>query len=218
MGAVIAIDGPSGAGKTTIAKSIAQELGYVYLDTGALYRAVALALRKGGVDPEDPDSKLDDVLRATVLSYENGSVLLHGEYIDDEIRSEEIDHYSSVFSARKIVRDYLLTVQRNAGMHNNLVVEGRDTTTIVFPEADVKFFLDATLEERAKRRFLQYSEMGIDLSMDSARKGIIERDKRDANRDIAPLRVASDALVVDSSGLSVDQVLKKMLHHIRNNT
>lgn len=218
MGVVIAIDGPSGAGKTTIAKSIAQELGYIYLDTGGLYRAVALALRKSGIDPEDSDKKLDDILRKTDIAYENGSVLLHGEHIDDDIRSQEIDHYSSVFSARKIVRDYLLKVQRNAGMHHNLVVEGRDTTTIVFPEASVKIFLDATVEERAKRRFLQYREMGIDISMESARKGIIERDERDANRDIAPLRVASDALVVDSSGLSVDQVLKKMLHHIRNNT
>ena len=218
MGVVIAIDGPSGAGKTTIAQSISQELGYVYLDTGALYRAVALALRKSGIDPEAPDKKIDDILRKTVITYENSSVLLHGEHIDDDIRSQEIDHYSSVFSARKIVRDYLLIVQRNAGKHHNLVVEGRDTTTIVFPEADVKFFLDASLEERAKRRFLQYREMGIDISMENARKGIIERDERDANRDIAPLRVASDALVVDSSGLSVDQVLKKMFHHIRNNT
>lgn len=217
MGAVIAIDGPSGAGKTTIAKSIAHVLGYVYLDTGALYRAVALALKEKGIQPDDPDKTLDDILRRTVIAYENGSVFLDGEPIDDVIRSQEIDHYSSVFSARKIVRDYLLTVQRNAGIHHNLVVEGRDTTTVVFPEADVKIFLDATIEERAKRRFLQYREMGIDISMENARKGIIERDDRDAGRDIAPLRIASDALVIDSSGLSVDQVLKKMLHHIRNN-
>ena len=218
MGVIIAIDGPSGAGKTTIAQSIARELGYVYLDTGALYRAVALVLRKSGIEPEEPDKKIDDVLRAADIAYEDGSVLLHGEHIDNDIRSQEIDHYSSVFSARKIIRDYLLTVQRNAGMHHNLVAEGRDTTTIVFPEADVKFFLDASVEERAKRRFLQYIDMGINVSMENARKGIIERDERDANRDIAPLRIASDALVVDSSGLSVDQVLKKMLHHIRNNT
>ena len=218
MGVIIAIDGPSGAGKTTIAQSIARELGYVYLDTGALYRAVALVLRKSGIEPEEPDKKIDDILRATDIAFEDGSVLLHGEHIDNDIRSQEIDHYSSVFSARKIIRDYLLTVQRNAGMHHNLVAEGRDTTTIVFPEADVKFFLDASVEERAKRRFLQYIDMGINVSMENARKGIIERDERDANRDIAPLRIASDALVVDSSGLSVDQVLKKMLHHIRNNT
>jgi cytidylate kinase len=218
MGVIIAIDGPSGAGKTTIAQSIARELGYVYLDTGALYRAVALVLRKSSIEPEEPDKKIDDILRATDIAFEDGSVLLHGEHIDNDIRSQEIDHYSSVFSARKIIRDYLLTVQRNAGMHHNLVAEGRDTTTIVFPEADVKFFLDASVEERAKRRFLQYIDMGINVSMENARKGIIERDERDANRDIAPLRIASDALVVDSSGLSVDQVLKKMLHHIRNNT
>jgi len=217
MGAVIAIDGPSGAGKTTIAKSIAHVLGYVYLDTGALYRAVALALKKKGIQPDDPDKTLDAILRRTVIAYENGRVFLDGEHIDDVIRSQEIDHYSSVFSARKIVRDYLLTVQRNAGIHHNLVVEGRDTTTVVFPEANVKIFLDATIEERAKRRFLQYREMGIDISMENARKGIIERDDRDAGRDIAPLRIASDALVIDSSGLSVDQVLKKMLHHIQNN-
>lgn len=132
------------------------------------------------------------------------------------IRTKEIDHYSSVFSAKKVVRDFLLSLQRNAALNNDLVVEGRDTTTVVFPDADKKIFLDASIDERARRRFLQFKEKGIDISMQEARNSIIERDKRDASRDIAPLTVASDALLIDSSSLSIEDVVKIIIDYVSN--
>jgi cytidylate kinase len=215
MKQVIAIDGPSGSGKTTIAKLIARELGFNYLDTGALYRAVAIALRANKVEPDDGDDKLREVLDRTKVSFRDGKVYLNGRDVSGEIRSQEVDHYSSVFSARGIVRAFLLDVQRNAAVHDEVVVEGRDTTTVVFPDSKKKIFLDASTEERAKRRYLQYKDKGLDISMDEARKSIIERDQRDASRDIAPLRKAADALLVDSSSLSIDEVRGKIIDFIK---
>lgn len=215
MKRVIAIDGPSGSGKTTMAKLIARELGFNYLDTGALYRAIALALRENVITPEDEDEKIGNVLRRTVVTFKDGRVFLNGNDVSDNIRSKDMDHYSSVFSARSIVRDYLLGAQRQAALENDLVVEGRDTTTIVFPGAAKKVFLDASVEERAKRRYNQFKDKGGDMGLDEARKNIIDRDQRDSSRDIAPLRVATDALFVDSSDLSIEQVKKKIIDFVR---
>lgn len=217
MKQVIAIDGPSGAGKTTIAKFVAKGLGYHYLDTGALYRAVAFALRNDGIGAEDNDTSLRKILEKTSVSFNNeGKILLNGRDVSEEIRTKEMDHYSSVFSARRIVRDFLLEAQRSAAQQDNLVVEGRDTTTVVFPGARKKIFLDASLEERARRRYLQYREKGIEINMDEARSKMAERDRRDAERDIAPLKVASDAFFIDSSDLSVEQVVREILHYVRD--
>ena len=217
MKQVIAIDGPSGAGKTTIAKFVAKELGYNYLDTGALYRAVAFALRNHGVEAEDSDNALREILEKTGITFNSeGKVMLNGRDVSGEIRTKEMDHYSSVFSARKIVRDFLLEAQRSAALQDNLVVEGRDTTTVVFPGAKKKIFLDASLEERARRRYVQYKEKGIHISMDEARSKIADRDRRDAGRDIAPLRVAADAFSIDSSDLSIEQVIQEILNYVRN--
>ncbi len=215
MRQVIAIDGPSGSGKTTIAKLIAAELRFHYLDTGALYRAIALALRNSMIEPEDPDDKIREVLSKTIVTFSNGRVFLNWNDVSDTIRSKEIDHYSSVFSARKIVRDFLLDAQRDAALHNDLVVEGRDTTTVVFPGARKKIFLDASVEQRAKRRYFQYKEKNIEITLDETRMKIIERDKRDAGRDLAPLKKASDALLVDSSNLSIEQVMNTILCFVR---
>ncbi len=215
MKQVIAIDGPSGSGKTTIAKLIAKELGFNYLDTGALYRAVALALSSNGIKPEDSDDKLRDIISKNHITFSNGRVFLNGKDVSEDIRSKEIDHYSSVFSARKVVRDFLLHAQRDAALNSDLVVEGRDTTTVVFPDAKKKIFLDASVEERAKRRYLQFRGKGIDISIDESRRNIIDRDKRDSSRDIAPLKIAPSALLVDSSDLSIEQVTKKILDFIR---
>jgi len=215
MRQVIAIDGPSGSGKTTLAKLIAKELGFDYLDTGALYRAVAIALRAGKVEPGENDDQVKAVLDRTAVSFSNGRVYLNGRDVSEEIRSKEVDHFSSVFSARGVVRAFLLDVQRNAAMHHEVVVEGRDTTTVVFPDSKKKIFLDASIEERAKRRYLQYKEKGLDINMDEARKSIIERDQRDASRDIAPLRKAADALLVDSSSLSIEEVREKIVDFIK---
>lgn len=215
MRQVIAIDGPSGSGKTTVAKLVAKELGFSYLDTGALYRAVALALRNNAIEPEDSDDKIRDVLSKNHISFNNGRVFLNGIDVSEDIRSTEIDHYSSVFSVRKVVRDFLLYAQRDAALNSDLVVEGRDTTTVVFPDAMKKIYLDASVEERAKRRYLQYKGKNIDISMDESIRSIINRDLRDASREIAPLKKASDALSVDSSNLSVGLVIKKILDFIR---
>jgi cytidylate kinase len=215
MKQVIAIDGPSGAGKTTIAMLIAKELGFNYLDTGALYRAVALALRNNSIEPEDSDDKIRDILNKNHITFNNGRVFLNGMDVSEDIRSAEIDHYSSVFSARKIVRDSLLHAQRDTALNSDLVVEGRDTTTFVFPHARKKIYLDASVEERAKRRYLQFREKGIYISMDESKKNIIDRDIRDARRDMAPLKMATDALLVDSTNLSIELVMKKILDFIR---
>lgn len=216
MKKVVAIDGPSGAGKTTAAKLVAKELGYNYLDTGALYRAIAVSLRNKGAETGDSDDKLGEVLGSTDVRFIDGKVFLNGRDVSDEIRSKEIDHYSSVFSARKIVRDFLLDAQRNAALLHNLVVEGRDATTVVFPKAGKKVFLDASVEERAGRRYRQFKEKGIDITMDEAMQCIMDRDQRDAGRDIAPLTVASDALLIDSSNLSIQQVIQKILDYVKS--
>jgi len=243
MRKVIAIDGPSGAGKSTIAKLIAEELGFEYLDTGALYRAVALALRGKGIEPDDQDEKIIEALKGFTVAFKDGRVFLKvnselrtqnsettpplipplvregergdGRDISEAIRSKDIDHYSSVFSTRKIVRDFLLDTQRNAALKRDIVVEGRDTTTVVFPDAWRKIFLDASIEERARRRVLQFRERGIETSIKESQREVKERDERDSSRDIAPLRKADGALVVDSSNLSIEQVKEKILEFIK---
>lgn len=215
MGKVIAIDGPSGAGKTTIAKLLANKLGFDYLDTGALYRAIALVLKEKGIEPDENDFKIKKILDSINIKFNGDRVFVNGKDVSDRIRNTEIDHYSSVFSGKKIIRDFLFDLQRNSAINNDLVVEGRDTTTVVFKDAFKKIFLYASDEERAKRRYLQFNEKGINITMDEARKSILERDKRDSNRDIAPLKIAPDALVVDSSNLSVEEVLKKILDFVK---
>jgi cytidylate kinase len=215
MAKVIAIDGPTGAGKSTIAKLIAETLGFDYLDTGSLYRAIALALRNSGANPEDSDERLMNVLHGMDIRYADGKVFLHGRDISEDIRSKEIDHYSSVFSTRKIVRDFLFDIQRDAATTRNVVVEGRDTTTVIFSNAWKKIYLDASLEERAKRRYFQYKTKGMHISIEESIRDIMERDKRDSNRDIAPLKKADDAFAIDSSNLSVEQVQEKILEYVR---
>ena len=215
MKRVIAIDGPSGSGKTTIAKLLAKELGIHYLDTGALYRTAALALINHDIKTEDSDDKIRGILVKTQIAFINGRAYLNGKDVSEDIRSAEIDHYSSVFSARTVVRDFLLESQRKSGLNSDIVVEGRDTTTVVFPDAKKKIYLDASLEERAKRRALQFRGKGIHITIEESEKNLTNRDARDTNRNIAPLKVASDALLIDSSNLSIEQVMKKILDYIR---
>jgi len=216
MGKVIAIDGPSGAGKSTIAKELAKRLGFRYLDTGALYRAVALALREKGIEPEDPNEELNDILSGVKIKFHDGKVFLNGKDVSEEIRSTEIGHYSSVFSAKRIVRDFLLDIQRNAVLNGDIVAEGRDMTTVVFPNAWKKIYLDASVDERAKRRYLQLKEKRSNITEAEAKKDVVERDMRDSNRDIAPLKKTDDAIFIDSSSLTVREVLEQILKVVRS--
>ena len=211
MKKVIAIDGPSGAGKSTIAKLIAKELNYAYLDTGALYRAVALGLIRLGINELSTDEELLPALDRIKVEFREGVVLLNGKDVSSEIRSPEAGHYASVFSAKRPVREHLLNIQRDAALHSNLVAEGRDMTTVVFPGACRKFYLDASVEERARRRTLELISRGFEVSGDRIRLEIMERDSRDSGRDLAPLKKADDAYLLDSSGLSIDEVFLKIL-------
>lgn len=240
MRKVVAIDGPSGAGKSTIARLIAREMGFDYLDTGALYRAVALALRGKEIEPNDPDDKILKALNDITVSFKDGRVFLKenselrtqnsnpplptftkggqgglGRDVSEDIRSKEVDYYSSVFSERRVVRDFLLGAQRNAAISDDIVVEGRDTTTVVFPNAWKKIYLDAFLDERAKRRYLQFKDKGIYANPEEAKRDVMERDMRDSNRDLAPLKKTENAFLLDSSNLSVEQAMEKILNFIR---
>lgn len=211
MGRVIAIDGPSGAGKSTVAKLLAEMLGWSYLDTGALYRATALGLMKAGVAPEDGDDKIAQALKGIKVSFTGGRVFLNGEDVSAQIRTPEAGHYSSVFSARRPVRDFLMPAQRASAEDCDLVAEGRDMTTVVFPGAWRKFFIDASNEERARRRYLQLKQNGVPATEEDAMRDVILRDKRDSERDIAPLAKAPDAVLIDTTGTPLEEVMKRVL-------
>jgi cytidylate kinase len=215
MNRVIAIDGPSGAGKSTIAKLLARELGFEYLDTGALYRAVALSLLQRGLNEESKDHDIVTALEKTKVAFRHGKVFLNHKDVSQEIRSPQASHFASVFSARRAVREFLLDIQREALHHENLVAEGRDMTTVVFPYAYKKFYLDASADERARRRTLELKAKGYVADEERIRLDILERDARDSGRDLAPLKKAGDAVLIDSTGLSVDDVFRTILAIIR---
>lgn len=220
MGKVIAIDGPSGAGKSTVSRLIAERLGFQFLDTGALYRAVALHLKRKGLNENSTDEEIVNALKGVEIFFVDGRVFLkdksslEGEDISEQIRTPEVGHYASVFSSRKPVRDFLLDMQRNVTINKDIVAEGRDMTTVVFPNAWKKFYLDASLQSRAKRRFLQLRHQNINITMEDAMKDVRDRDARDSSREIAPLRRAEDAIYIDTTELDIDEVIERMLHFL----
>ncbi|MDQ7838988.1 MAG: (d)CMP kinase [Thermodesulfobacteriota bacterium] len=213
-GLLITIDGPAGAGKSTVSKKLADILGYVYLDTGALYRALALAAQKNNLNP-DKEEDLEKLCRkpAIALIYNGGklTVILAGEDVSEEIRSPEISMLSSYISAKPMVRESLLEMQRDIGKRGSVVAEGRDMGTVVFPDADVKFYLDASPEERASRRHKELLQKGNNLDYEQVCKEMLKRDADDSSRAVAPLIPAPDAIFVDSTGKSIDEVIVFML-------
>jgi len=214
MGRVIAIDGPAGAGKSTVSLMLAKRLGFQLLDTGALYRAVGLYLRGLGVGHDVSDEELERVLGGAVVGFENGKIVLNGGDVSAAIRTVEAGNDASVFSARKPVRAHLLQLQRDAGAQNDIVAEGRDMTTVVFPHAWRKFYLDASETGRAARRLRQMQEKGTPISSEDALRDIRERDIRDSGREIAPLRRADDAVYIDSTELTVEEVIGHILEEL----
>jgi cytidylate kinase len=218
---IIAIDGPSGAGKSTLAKRLAKELRFIYLDTGARYRALALKVLRQGVDLAD-DARLEDLIRRTDIDLQENhgrlEVLLDGVNVADEIRTPEVSQMASKVSALRQVRARMLELQRAMGRRGSVVAEGRDIGTVIFPEAEVKVFLDASVCERARRRYDELKVAGRAVDLDETRREIEERDKRDSERDVAPLRKADDAMLIDSSKVNADQVAAMVLTRIQNET
>ena len=211
MGYNVAIDGPAGAGKSTVAKRVAKELGFIYVDTGAMYRAMAVYFLKQGLTPADTEKIAEVVTGADVsIAYEDGvqQVFLNGENVTSLLRTEEVGNMASVSSAIKEVRAQIFDLQRELARTKDVVMDGRDIGTNILPNAETKVYLTASVETRAKRRYLELQEKGVACDLAEIARDIEERDTRDMNRDIAPLKQADDAVLVDSSDMNIDEVVE----------
>ena len=210
----IAIDGPAGAGKSTIAKALAKELGFRYVDTGAIYRTVAYFLDLLGVSPKDVDGveRYIDELTIVIEYDEEGKqhMLMNGMDVSGEIRTQDISQKASLVSAHAVVREMLLDMQRDVAKQYNVIMDGRDIGTVVLPKADVKIFLTATPEVRAKRRYDELIARGQKANLDTILKEIVQRDYQDTHREIAPLKMARDSIKLDTSDLDIEGVLAEM--------
>lgn len=210
MGYNVAIDGPAGAGKSTIAKLVAKEKGYIYVDTGAMYRGLAIHFIKKGIKPEETEkiaTACEDALVS--IGYENGvqQIYLNGENITSMLREESVGNMASISSAVPAVREKLLDLQRNLAREKDVVMDGRDIGTHVLPDADVKIYLTASVKCRTDRRYKELVEKGVPCNYDEIAKDIKERDERDMNREIAPLKQAEDAHLIDSSDMTIEEVV-----------
>jgi cytidylate kinase len=214
MKTVITIDGPSGAGKGTIARLLAKKLGYNYLDTGALYRAVAWKANKTRVNPDDEDA-LKKLLDNTDIAFNGDRVAVDGTDVTSAIRTAGIGELSSQVSAIPVVRKGLFSIQRNICIQGNVVIEGRDTGTTVFPESENKFYLDAGVEERARRRYEELKQKDPDITIETTIEDIRRRDLRDSSRKTSPLKRTDDMTYIDSTNLSIDEVVVKIIEKLR---
>lgn len=210
----VAIDGPAGAGKSTIAKAVAAKKGYVYVDTGAMYRAMALYFLRAGIASDDEKSiseKVDEIVVS--IKYEDGAqhVILNGEDVTGLIRTEEVGNMASATSVYSAVRTKLVALQQELAKTTDVIMDGRDIGTVVLPNADVKVFLTASVECRAKRRFDELKAKGANPDFDQIAKDIEERDYRDSHREISPLKQADDAVLVDSSDMTIDEVVAAII-------
>ena len=214
MGYNVAIDGPAGAGKSTIAKLVAKEKGYIYVDTGAMYRVLAIHFLDKGIQPQETEKVIEACKDAEVtIAYEDAvqHVYLNGKDISSRLRNEEVGNMASVTSAIPEVRKKLLELQQNLAKTQNVIMDGRDIGTCVLPHADVKVYLTASVETRAKRRYQELQEKGEDCNLEEIAHDIEERDRRDMTREIAPLKQAEDAVLVDSSDMTIAEVVKTIV-------
>ena len=210
----IAIDGPAGAGKSTIARAAARSLGFLYVDTGAMYRAIALHLLRNHVEADQTERIKELLADMTIrISYSSGEqqIILNDENVTSQLRQEEVGNMASKSSANPKVREKLLQLQRDIARDNDVIMDGRDIGTFVLPNADVKVYLTASVEERAKRRYLELEEKGMDADMSKIEQDIRTRDFQDMNRSIAPLKQAEDAVVIDSSQMSIPEVMDRIV-------
>ena len=217
MGFVVAIDGPAGTGKGTITKAVAQKLNLIYIDTGAMYRSVTLKALKNNIRPEET-KKIEEMLKNISIKINNNKgiqqVLLDGEDVTEEIRTKKVDSTVAVYSAIKQIREKMTPLQRKMKNDGNIIMEGRDIGTAVFPNADVKIYLDASVEERANRRYKQNQEKGIKCNYEEILEAIKERHKLETEREIAPLKQADDAVYIDTTNLTIEEVVKKVIEVI----
>ncbi|GBD97911.1 MAG TPA: (d)CMP kinase [Nitrospirae bacterium] len=211
---IITIDGPSGSGKGTVSRLLAKKLGYKYLDTGALYRAVAWKVKREKADPDNEDS-LNEILKNINIDFRGDMIFIDGADVTSEIRTNEIGELSSRVSARPEVRAGLFSMQRESGLQGKVVIEGRDTGTAIFPEAENKFFLDATLEERARRRFEELKDRTPGISLEKTIEDIKKRDLRDSSRENSPLMKTKDMIYIDSTNLNIEEVVAEILKNLR---
>lgn len=209
----VAIDGPAGSGKSTISKQVCNILGFVHIDTGAMYRAVTLEALNRGVDLEDPNSY--DFLDEITISYENDKILLNGKSVGREIRSTRVADNVSTVAKMAVVRHKMVELQQKAAEHGRIIMDGRDIGYVVLPNADVKIFLTASVEERARRRFLENQAHGKEETYEEILEGIIARDYKDSHRDLNPLRQASDAILLDTTSLNIDEVVMEIVRIIK---
>lgn len=217
----IAIDGPAGAGKSTIARKVAEKLSFIYVDTGAMYRSMALYFLRNGIPSEEEEKIAAACPDIDVsISYQNGEqqVILNGENVNGLIRTEEVSMMTSNTSKYPVVREKLLSLQRGLAEKENVIMDGRDIGTCVLPEADVKIYLTASAQERARRRYKEQTERGLICDMKEIERDIIARDEQDMNREVAPLRQAEDAVLVDSSDMNIDQVVDEIIRIYQEKT
>lgn len=216
----IAIDGPSGAGKSSLSRSLAAEIGFIYVDTGALYRTIGLYAYRNGIDPDDCEAVAAELpnIQSDIKFIEGKQhVFLNGEDVSEDIRIHAVSDYTSKISAIPQVRAYLLDMQRTIAEKNDVIMDGRDIGSVVLPDADLKIFLTASPESRAQRRYEELCEKGQRVDYETVLSDVIERDKRDMNRDTSPLKVADGAVVVDTSGNTFEKSFDVLLKIIREN-
>lgn len=210
----IAIDGPAGAGKSTIAKMVSKKLNCIYVDTGAMYRAVALFLIENGIANDDEKRIAKEIENIHVdIQFEVGEqrVLLNGKDVTEEIRAERVGKWASEISKYTVVREYLVKMQREVATKQDVVMDGRDIGTVVLPQANVKIYLTASSKVRAMRRYNELTQKGVFCDIHDIEQGIMERDAQDMNREISPLRQAKDAILIDSSNMTIDEVVEKIV-------